>query len=260
MAILHLHELGARDGAPLLAIHGITGHGRRYRRLAEEAWPARRTIAVDLRGHGRSTNDGPWSIPQHVRDLVDTLDSLGIDRLDVVGHSYGGAIGLALLAAAPERVARLVLLDPALAVPGAGAAANALVTLGDPSWATVEDATIARNTGLGDEINPGVAEDVAEHLVRSEDGRYRFRYDRAAVVTGWGEVANPLPSAVTAVSALLVVADRANLVTPTVLDGLHGLFGDSLSVVHLDCGHMVYWEDFEGTAAATASFLLADQG
>src|SRR6188508_369352 len=100
MAVLHVHEFGDPDGEVVLAVHGITAHGRRFRRLAEEAWPRRRTIAVDLRGHGRSPYDGPWSVPRHVADLGDTLDALGVvGPVDVVGHSYGGLIGLALLAA-----------------------------------------------------------------------------------------------------------------------------------------------------------------
>ena len=64
MAVLNVHHFGDPDGEPLLAVHGITAHGRRFRRLAEEALPQRRTVAVDLRGHGRSVYDGPWSIPQ----------------------------------------------------------------------------------------------------------------------------------------------------------------------------------------------------
>src|SRR5262245_39716879 len=97
MTLLNIHEFGDPSGEPVLAVHGITAHGRRFTRLATEAWPSRRTIAVDLRGHGRSTYDAPWSIQQHVTDLIDTLDSLGLESLDVVGHSYGGAISLSLL-------------------------------------------------------------------------------------------------------------------------------------------------------------------
>lgn len=255
MSVLNVHELGDPEGEPLLAIHGITAHGLRFRRLAQEAWPERHTFAVDLRGHGRSLSDGPWSIPQHVRDLIDTLDVNGLDRVDVVGHSYGGAIGLALLAAAPERVRRIALLDPALAISGSLASSNALGTIADPGWDSVEEATIARNAGLGDEINPAVVEDVAEHLVLGDDGRYRFRFHRPAVVTGWGEVCHPLPGSIEPRPALLVVADRAGLVAPETIDALRALFGDRLRVEHLDCGHMLYWEDFAGTAAAVVPFL-----
>jgi lipase len=255
MAVLHTHRFGASEGDPLLAVHGITAHGRRFRRLAEESWPARQTLAVDLRGHGRSTSDGPWSIGQHVTDLVDTLDDAGWGAVDVVGHSYGGAIGLTLLATAPERVRRLVLLDPALALGGDFASKAAADTIDFAGWATVEEATLARNAGLGDDINWGVAEDIAEHLVHGEDGRFRFRYHKPAVVTGWGEVCYPLPARVTPVPALLVVADRAELVSAATIAGLQALFGDLLQVQHLDAGHMHYWERFDETADLVTTFL-----
>ena len=53
VAVLHLHRFGAADGAPLLALHGVTGHGGRFRALAERGLPERRWLALDLRGHGR---------------------------------------------------------------------------------------------------------------------------------------------------------------------------------------------------------------
>jgi len=255
MAVLNTHEFGDPSGDPLLAVHGVTGHGRRFRRLAEESLSQRHTLAVDLRGHGRSTYDGPWSIAQHVADLVDTLDSRGLGAVDVVGHSYGGAIGLALLVAAPDRVRRLVLLDPAFTLPGEFASQAATETIENPGWATVEEATIARNAGLGEELHPGVVEDIAEHLVEGEDGRFRFRIHKPAVVTAWSEMCAPLPEELAAVPALLVVADRAGLVTVKVEAALVALFGGKLDVVHLDSDHMLYWERFDDTAAAVTSFL-----
>ncbi len=81
---------------------------------------------------------------------------------------------------------------------------------------------------------------------------------RGAVVTGWGEVCHPLPARIDPCPALLVVADRAGLVTPETVDRLRELFGDLLRVEHLDCGHMLYWEDFDGTAAAVVPFLRAE--
>jgi len=83
MAVLNLHHYGSPDGAPTLAIHGVTAHGERYRRLAHEAFPERRWLAVDLRGHGRSTWDGPWTVERHVADLIETLDAEGVERADV---------------------------------------------------------------------------------------------------------------------------------------------------------------------------------
>ncbi|MET0145245.1 MAG: alpha/beta hydrolase [Ilumatobacteraceae bacterium] len=261
MSTLHRYELGDPAGPPLLAVHGITAHGLRFRRLAEECWPTRRTVAVDLRGHGRSTSDGPWSIQQHVTDLLDTLDALALDRVDVVGHSYGGNIGVQLLATAPQRVRRLVLLDPALAQPGSSASEAAMDTIEDAGWASVNEATDARNRGLTADgsINPAVPVEIAEHLTLGDDGRYRFRYHRPTVVTAWGEVCYPLPIALERRPTLLVVAERAGLVSDDVVVGLDAMLGDDLHVVRLDCGHMLYWEAFDETAAAIDAFLTGTE-
>ena len=255
MSVLHFHEFGDPAGEPVVAVHGITAHGRRFRRLAEEAWPERHTVSVDLRGHGRSTYDGPWSIPQHVTDLIDTMDHVGIESADFVVHSYGGAIALALLGRAPERVRRLVLLDPALALDGAEASEAALGQFEPGGWATIEEATTARKGDLGDEHAATIAEEIAEHLVEDDDGRYRFRFHKPAIVTGWGEMSYPLPQSLPAVPTLLIACDKADIVTPEALAGMQTLLGEHLQVEHLDSGHMLYWERFDDTAALVTSFL-----
>ena len=126
----------------------MTAHGERYRRLAQEAFPERRWLAVDLRGHGRSTWDGPWTVERRRRRTCSrTLAAEGVERADVVGHSYGGMIGLHLLATAPERVARLALLDPAIELPGAWLPKLADETIDEPGWATPEEALAKRLDG-----------------------------------------------------------------------------------------------------------------
>ena len=255
MSVLHVHEYGDPAGEPVFAVHGITAHGARFRRLAEEAWPERRTVRVDLRGHGHSTYDGPWSIPQHVTDLLDTMDHHGLESADFVVHSYGGAIALALLTRAPERVRRLVLLDPALALDGAEASETAADVMAFTGWASVEEATTARLGDLGEAARPAIDEEVAAHLVEGADGRFRFRFHKPAVVTGWGEMSYPLPDALPPVPTLIVVCDRAEIVTPEALAGLGELLGEHLAVEHLDAGHMLYWERFDDTARLVTGFL-----
>ena len=110
---LHVRTYGAADGPAVLALHGVTGHAARWRVLAE-ALPELRLIAVDLRGHGHSPWTPPWHLEQHVADALAVLDELGLDRVAVFGHSFGGAIAVHLARTAPDRVERLVLLDPAI--------------------------------------------------------------------------------------------------------------------------------------------------
>ncbi|MGQ0837664.1 alpha/beta fold hydrolase [Actinokineospora sp.] len=120
---LHVHTFGPEDAAPLLALHGITGHGGRYRRLAEHQLAGRRVLAPDLRGHGRSPRLPPWTLEQHAADLLAVLDAHRLDSVPVVGHSFGALVAIHLARLAPQRVRKLVLLDPAVSVRPADALA-----------------------------------------------------------------------------------------------------------------------------------------
>lgn len=110
-------EWGPEDGAPVLAVHGITASLAGWPLLAA-ALPEARLVAPDLRGRGRSNVlPGPYGLDRHAADLVQLLDALGLDRVVVVGHSMGAFVGVRLAGLAPDRVAALVLVDGGIALP-----------------------------------------------------------------------------------------------------------------------------------------------
>lgn len=254
MSALHVWTFGDPAGAPLLAVHGITGHGRRFEPLATTAWAHRRTLAVDLRGHGRSTADAPWSLGQLVADLVEVLDDAHLDAVDVVAHSYGGTIALQLLARHPERVRRLVLLDPALAQAGAWGEEAATETITDDGFATEDDARAWRAGALAPD-DAIITAEVEHHLEQRADGRWWFRWHKPAVVTGWGEMASPVPVVDDARPTLLVIALQAELVGTAQRGALEAQLGEQLVTVELDCGHMLYWERPDEVGALVERFL-----
>jgi len=254
---LHVHRFGPADGVPLLCLHGVTGHGARWRRLAEEGLRSRRVLAVDLRGHGRSPYEPPWSVSQHVRDIADTLDAEGIDRVPVVGHSFGGLITTYLLAALPDRIERAVLLDPAIGVAPAYALEQAEAIRNPPSWATLDEAKATRREGRPPQALAASDDDVEAHAERGADGRYRFRICPSAAVTAWSEMAsNPVPLGGCTVPTLLVAAAQApEYVTERTRAWLRADLGDALTELVVDSGHMLYWDAFEETAGHVRRFL-----
>lgn len=113
------HDLG--DGAPLLLIHGSGPGVSAYANwrlvmpaLAEHA----RVLAPDMAGFGYSETPDDVEFTREVwlRQLVDFLDALGLDRVSVVGNSFGGSMALALAIHHPERVHKLILMG-AVGVP-----------------------------------------------------------------------------------------------------------------------------------------------
>jgi lipase len=256
IAVLHLHRLGDGAGAPLLALHGVTGHGARYAALAESGSPQRRWLAPDLRGHGFSTWEAPWTAEQHVADLLETLDDDGVERCDVVGHSFGGLLATHLAAAAPHRVGRVVLVDPAIAQPGDDMLEAAEETRHDEGWESREEAFAQRSEGRPPQALRYVADDLAVALERGEDGRYRQRYCRSTVIAAWSEMARPPVSlAGFGGELLLIPALQDGMVTPALTDSLRADLGDRLTEHGIEAGHMIYWDAFDELVEVLRGFL-----
>ena len=96
-------------GAPrLVCLHGVCGHGLRFRRLVEERLAGRFHVrALDLRGHGRSGWEEPWTIERHVDDVLETVErARDVDRAQLrrTPHRRGdGARARARRARRPAR-------------------------------------------------------------------------------------------------------------------------------------------------------------
>jgi 3-oxoadipate enol-lactonase len=106
------HVIEGPDDAPPLVLLCSLGStvdmwAPQRRELADEF----RVITVDTRGHGGSpVPDGPYRLEDLARDVLETLDDLGVTRASFAGVSLGGAIAQWIALHAPERVAALALL------------------------------------------------------------------------------------------------------------------------------------------------------
>jgi N-formylmaleamate deformylase len=110
-------EWGRPDAArTAVLVHGITSSSLSWSRVARGLIDGFRVLAVDLRGHGDS--DKPptgYRVDDQASEVAQFCRALGLERVSLIGHSWGGAIGL-ILAANTDLVERLVLEDPALGI------------------------------------------------------------------------------------------------------------------------------------------------
>jgi lipase len=254
---LHLHEWGDPSAPAIVCLHGVNAHGRRYRRLAEELLAERfRVLAPDLRGHGYSDWEPPWTIATHAHDVLETLDAAGVKRATWLGHSFGGRLVTEIAALAPARVERAILLDPALQILPHVGLDFAERERADHAFATPQEAIEARLAGGAPTPLPFLEEEMQEHLVLREDGRHRYRYCQSTVVSLYGELVTPPPPPETLhVPTLLLYADEFGLVREEQVEAYRSALRDRLEVVTVPGGHMVYWDAFDQTAAAIERFL-----
>src|SRR5262245_28308415 len=256
---LHVHEWGDPAAPPVVCVHGVSAHGRRFRKLAEERLASRfRVLAPDLRGHGLSEQDPPWDIATHLRDLEETLEELGLNAPAWVGHSFGGRLVLELAALKPERIRCAVLLDPAIQILPHVGYDFAQQAATDHSFATADEAIEARLTGTALTPRAFVEEEAREHLTSSPDGRLRWRCSRAAVATMYSELCRePAPAAaLDGIPSLLVHASQFGLVREEQLEEYEHVLGRGLEIVAVEGGHIVYWDAYEETADAVEKFLI----
>jgi pimeloyl-ACP methyl ester carboxylesterase len=99
-------------GEAVLCVHGLTANLVCFSEIARNISVAHRVLAMDLRGRGRSDQpERGYSLEQHCRDISAVIGDLGLERVNLMGHSLGSYIGLVFAAEYPEVVSRLVLVD-----------------------------------------------------------------------------------------------------------------------------------------------------
>ncbi len=112
---LHVAQAGPKSGPPVILLHGFPefwyGWNKQISLLAKAGM---RVIVPDQRGYNLS--DKPKGISAYrldilARDVIHLMDALGIQKVNLCGHDWGGVVAWAVAALYPERIERLAVLD-----------------------------------------------------------------------------------------------------------------------------------------------------
>lgn len=180
-ATLHVREVGDPEAPTVVWLHGMMGHAYEWDAATSRVAERFHVVAIEQRGHGRSSQPGDYRLPLLVADLMAALDRLELGRPHLVGHSMGGLVGAVAARQHPERVDRLVLLDigpDSLATSWGREQLPALLRdFAEMTFGGVDEATDA---WLADDplADRGLLRHyVAYALVTTNAGRYRWRFD-----------------------------------------------------------------------------------
>lgn len=104
------------EGKPLLLIHGVIVDASLYEQTAEILSRYYKVISYDRRGYSRSKCKGTleFRMEDQVKDILDILSELKIDRVIVAGASAGAVVGQYFLQKYPEKVEYLIMYEPAM--------------------------------------------------------------------------------------------------------------------------------------------------
>jgi pimeloyl-ACP methyl ester carboxylesterase len=215
-------RLGARE---LVLLHGQPGSPADWRQVAARLPAQLHAVAADRPGYGSSRLPA-GGFAANARAVLDDLDSRGIKRAVLVGHSYGGGVALSAASLAPRRVEAVVLLasvgpgcvtgwDRLLAAPGAGQLC-ALVAWRLTPWIArarlARLARLARRRGRPLRPDEHVNWQVWGHAGREHRPLWRtFLTEQRALLRELGELEHVIPSVR---APVLVLADPRDTVVP----------------------------------------------
>ena len=111
---LHLRDTGPRDAPAILFFHGFGSSLHTWEAWASALESTYRVVRFDLPGNGLSDPDptGDYSDERSLQLFLAVMDSLGLAKAGIAGHSIGGRLAWTFAARHPERVERLVLVAP----------------------------------------------------------------------------------------------------------------------------------------------------
>ena len=251
---LHLSyaEQGDRSGPGLVLLPGPTDSWLSYEAVLHHLPLSIRTVAVSQRGHGDSDKPASgYRVEDFASDVAPLLDSLGIERAVLVGHSGSCLVARRVAIDRPERVAGLVLeASPTTLHGNAG-----LTEFVDSVVSGLEDPIspdFARSL-IVDTSSASVEPETLDRLV-SELLKVPARVWRE-MFTGLVQYDDMVELDVITTPTLLVWGDADGLVDRTMQDTLAGSLRRSDLVVYPGVGHTPRWENPTRFASDVAAFV-----
>ncbi|SPM31751.1 alpha/beta fold hydrolase [Mycobacterium terramassiliense] len=226
----------AGSGPALLLIHGVGDNSRSWDTVHAKLAQRFTVIAPDLLGHGESDKPhADYSLPAFANGMRDLLAVLGIDRVTVVGHSFGGGVAMQFAYQYPQLVERIVLVS-------AGGVAK------DVSLALRLAAMPLGAEALGVLRAPGVMPTIRRvgRAVQTMLGSTRFGRDAAEVVDllegfldrdGLAAFARTLRSVVDARGQYVTMLDRSYLVKSV---PVQIIWGEDDLIIPVDHAHTAH--------------------
>ncbi len=264
----------SETGTPLVLVHGFGNEAHIWDDFAPLVAPHYRTVAVDLRGHGDSSHDPErrYDYDFHVADLEAVTAALGIERLVLVGHSFGGRTSMLFAAKHPELMAGLVIVDigPEHDPRGTTRIRMEVMQRGDGSFASIAEyeRVLAHNFPAG---SPDALRRMARHELRQRaDGRFERKADPAFMTARAGtseaegeaherDTAKRLWDALARIPCptLVVRGAASDILSPEVADRMVDdvLAKGQLAIVPRSA-HSVMTDNPAGFAEAVGSFVL----
>ncbi len=248
------------DAPTLVLLHGFTGHARSWDSFADAMTDRYRVLALDQRGHGETA----WAPPDRygrtemVDDLAAFVKALGLSGFALLGLSMGGGVTFEYAGRRPKELARISIVDIGPEIVSEGMSRIRTGVQAKDVFASPDEAFAQAR-----KVNPRPPEAIHRAridaaLMRTEDGHWTWRYDRALRVSG------PPPRDVEAgwracaninVPAQLIRGELSDILSPEIAERMMATIPNLRIDEVKNSGHSVPLDAPDGFLKAAREFL-----
>jgi esterase len=256
----HYRDWEHAGATPLVLLHGFTGHARSWDTFARAMQPKYRVLALDQRGHGETAWATDYAPERMVEDVDAFVKALNLGRIALLGLSMGGRNAYQYTALHPETVEKLVIVDIGPEIPTAGSDRIRQGVLMRDVFDDPEEAIQQARAGNPRADEAELRARVTNNLMRTGDGRWTFRYDKALRAPD-----RPLPrpdaEAIWALlpritcPTLLVRGAESDILSPETAQRMLRTIPNIRMVEVPNAGHSVPLDNPRGFIEAVQSFL-----
>lgn len=245
-------EHGARNGVPVILLHGITDSWRSFELVLPHLPKSVRAFALSQRGHGDSERPASDYSPRDFADDVAAfMDALELPRAVIVGHSMGSYVAQCFAMNYPERTQKLVLVGSFTTLQGN----SGVQEFWDTGISKLEDpidpnfALEFQKSTLAQPIPAGYLETVVRESMKLPARVWRAAFQDLMQANLFNELDKIIAP------ALIIWGDQDTYFLREEQDALAARIADAKLVVYNGAGHALHWEEPQRFAADLLAFI-----
>ena len=236
--MLHYRQQGADIAPAIILLHGLFGDKENLGALARALADEFRVIQVDLPNHGDSPHQADMAYPGMCHELLLLLDTLGLGKVHLLGHSLGGKLAMQFALRHPQRIDRLIIVDmaPVAYAPRHESVFTALQAVIDRGCQSRQEAEVAMTEKLADPR-------VRQFLLKSFRVGGGWRFNLSALRANYPALMDwPSPESSFAGPSLFIKGGQSDYLLPEHQPLISRYFPNAKARIILDAGHWVHAE------------------
>ncbi|RAI95403.1 alpha/beta fold hydrolase [Algoriphagus yeomjeoni] len=249
---LNFKKLG--NGKPLIILHGLFGSADNWFSISKELKDNFTLYLIDQRNHGDSPHDDEWNYEVMVEDLKELMDSEGLEKAFLMGHSMGGKTVMNFALKYPEKVEKLIVADIS---PRYYAVHHQRILEGLNS---LDLETIGSRKEADDQLaeyvpNLGERQFLLKSLGRGADG-FEWKINLPVITKNINEVGKALPDGESFSGPTLFLAgSNSSYIQQSDLDDIDAFFPNNEVEFIADAGHWLHAEQPDAVVEEIRRFL-----